>query len=392
MAITFGSEYVFKSALTTYPVEVMLDETHFVVAYNDANAEKGRAVIGTISNTNQISYGTTYEFNPSDSYEIGICKIDSTRFVITFQDAGNNRYGTAIIGTVSGGSTISFGSEYVFNNSNPSAYTSVTLLDSTHIAVCSTDSSNQPGAVVGTISSGNVITFGSRVVAYANNSSYLSICSLDSTHFAMSYSDNNTNGYSVIGVVSSGNVITFGTPVSFGDYQTNFNSSDGLDSTHFVISYHDNGLNTGRAIIGVVSNGNVITFGSNYQYNTSTYSNYVSKLTSTKFIIAYRYAGNGNKGIINIGTISSGNVITFSGETIFNNASTDDVSVSVINENLFSISYRDVTNSNYGTAIIGTFPLAGPANLKSYNTNLKANIKSINTNLIANVKSLDTNI
>lgn len=35
--------------------------------------------------------------------------------------------------------------------------------------------------------------------------------------------------------------------------------------------------------------------------------------------------------------------------------------------------------------------LSGPANLKSYNTNLKANIKSINTNLIANVKSLNTN-
>ena len=34
---------------------------------------------------------------------------------------------------------------------------------------------------------------------------------------------------------------------------------------------------------------------------------------------------------------------------------------------------------------------AGPANLKSYNTNLKANIKSIDTNLIANVKSLNTN-
>lgn len=34
---------------------------------------------------------------------------------------------------------------------------------------------------------------------------------------------------------------------------------------------------------------------------------------------------------------------------------------------------------------------SGPANLKSYNTNLKANIKSINTNLIANVKTLNTN-
>jgi hypothetical protein len=40
-----------------------------------------------------------------------------------------------------------------------------------------------------------------------------------------------------------------------------------------------------------------------------------------------------------------------------------------------------------------TYPeVSGPANLKSYNTNLKANIKSINTNLIANVKSLNTNV
>lgn len=35
---------------------------------------------------------------------------------------------------------------------------------------------------------------------------------------------------------------------------------------------------------------------------------------------------------------------------------------------------------------------SGPANLKSYNTNLKENIKSINTNPIANTKSLDTNV
>jgi len=35
---------------------------------------------------------------------------------------------------------------------------------------------------------------------------------------------------------------------------------------------------------------------------------------------------------------------------------------------------------------------SGPANLKSYNTNLKANIKTINTNVIANIKSLNTNI
>lgn len=47
--------------------------------------------------------------------------------------------------------------------------------------------------------------------------------------------------------------------------------------------------------------------------------------------------------------------------------------------------YFDTISPNYTIS-------SGPANLKSYNTNLKANIKSINTNVIANVKSLNTNI
>jgi len=53
-----------------------------------------------------------------------------------------------------------------------------------------------------------------------------------------------------------------------------------------------------------------------------------------------------------------------------------------------------VSNCNGVGVITAIAPAAaaGPANLKSYNTNLKANIKSINTNLIANVKSLNTNV
>lgn len=45
------------------------------------------------------------------------------------------------------------------------------------------------------------------------------------------------------------------------------------------------------------------------------------------------------------------------------------------------------------TSLMGTTQSAsGPANLKTYNTNVKSNIKTINTNPIANVKSLDTNV
>lgn len=46
---------------------------------------------------------------------------------------------------------------------------------------------------------------------------------------------------------------------------------------------------------------------------------------------------------------------------------------------------------NAGAGIQYPFASAGPANLKSYNTNLKANIKTMNTNVLANVKTFDTN-
>lgn len=50
----------------------------------------------------------------------------------------------------------------------------------------------------------------------------------------------------------------------------------------------------------------------------------------------------------------------------------------------------------YNNLIFSVYALyeatSGPANLKTYNTNLKSNIKTINTNPIANVKSLNTNV
>lgn len=58
-----------------------------------------------------------------------------------------------------------------------------------------------------------------------------------------------------------------------------------------------------------------------------------------------------------------------------------------------ALSTTDIsTLYNSGTGITYPDAASGPANLKSYNTNVTANIKSINTNLIANVKSLDTNV
>jgi hypothetical protein len=60
--------------------------------------------------------------------------------------------------------------------------------------------------------------------------------------------------------------------------------------------------------------------------------------------------------------------------------------------NIIAVASRSVaTSARFAIAVSLNPGTSGPANLKSYNTNLKANIKTINTNPIANVKTLDTN-
>lgn len=53
--------------------------------------------------------------------------------------------------------------------------------------------------------------------------------------------------------------------------------------------------------------------------------------------------------------------------------------------------FPSLGNNQLGVISIAPVPAAGPANLKTYNTNATANIKTMNTNAIANVKTFDTN-
>jgi len=89
-----------------------------VVDCIDTSNYYGKAIIGTVSGST-ISYGSAYTYNAATTYETSVSRLDSTHFVTAYQDAGNSSKGTAIIGTVSG-STISYGSEYIFEEGSTS--------------------------------------------------------------------------------------------------------------------------------------------------------------------------------------------------------------------------------------------------------------------------------
>ena len=102
-AISWGSEYVFNAGTSDFISVSILDSTHFVVAYRDeSNSHYGTAIIGTVSNGDDIAFGSEYVFNTAgNSYYISVSTLDSTHFVVAYKDGGNSNYGTAIIGTVS---------------------------------------------------------------------------------------------------------------------------------------------------------------------------------------------------------------------------------------------------------------------------------------------------
>ena len=126
-SISFGSAVMFE---TTNPLRISAtfdsSNNKVVIAYydNESSLNYGKAVVGTVSGTS-ISFGSPVTFEsasinfPSVTYVSDIQKV-----VIAYQDGGNSNYGTAIVGTVSG-SSISFGSPFVFN-SGSSSYNHVT--------------------------------------------------------------------------------------------------------------------------------------------------------------------------------------------------------------------------------------------------------------------------
>ena len=114
-SLTFGSKVDFNSGNTTEN-EVVYDTANqkVVISYRDiGNSNYGTAIVGTVSGTS-ISFGSEVVFNSATTTSQGmVYDPNEQKVVIVYKDSGNSSYGTGIVGTVSG-TSISFGSEFVF--------------------------------------------------------------------------------------------------------------------------------------------------------------------------------------------------------------------------------------------------------------------------------------
>ncbi len=361
-AASVGSEAVFVSAEVRY-VNATFDSNsnRVVIAYrNDASSDNGFAVVGSISGTS-ITYGTPVTFNSASSDDIAMTfDSNSNKVVIVYQDGGNSSYGTAIVGTVdSSDNSISFGSEVVFNSANASDL-GITFDSSNNKVVVGykDNGSSSAKAKVGTVS-GTGISFGSEATFDSSDVDDLGMTfDSNSNKVVIGYVDNGNSSYGtgIVGTVS-GTSISFGTATVFESATVSaVSASFDSNSNKVVFGYRDGGNSeAGTAVVGTVSSTS-ISFGTPVVFNSGA-TNYTHESTfdssTNKVIIAYQDGGNSNKGTVIEGTVS-GTSISFSSETVFNNATTTQHIAPVYdtNANKTAIAFRDDGNSNYGTAVV----------------------------------------
>jgi hypothetical protein len=362
--ISFGSAAVYESATITYQDATFDSNTNrVVIAYTDnGNSNYGTAIVGTVSGTS-ISYGTPVVFeSATSSYIATTFDSNENKVVIAYRDDANSDYGTAIVGTVTGGGTnsISFGTPVVFETAN-STYNSATFdSDSNKVVISYADGGNSGHgtAIVGTVS-GTAISFGTAVVFEAANSLWVSSAfDSDANKVVISYQDNgNSNhGTGIVGTVS-GTAISFGTAVVYEAASTEATGC-GFDSNSnkVVIAYRDSpNSDRGTAIVGTVS-GTSISYGTAVVYNSHGYTNYSSVTfdsNANNVVIAYQ-GGASPSGSASVGTVS-GTAISFGTAVVFNSAHAPyTTSTFDSNSNKTVIAFQDDGNSSYGTGIVGT--------------------------------------
>ena len=175
----------------------------------------------------------------------------------------------------------------------------------------------------------------------------------------IAYRDNGNSGFgtAVVGTIS-GTTITFGTPVVFNSGTGTTSNAVSYDAIaqKVVIAYRDGGNSGfGTAIVGTVS-GTSISFGAESVFASVSVSTIAScyDVNAQRVVIAYRDVGNSNFGTAVVGTVS-GTSISFGTPVVFESATSLSISaVYEANAQKVVIAYRDAGNSNFGTAIVGT--------------------------------------
>tara|TARA_R110000868_G_scaffold64627_2_gene194130 strand:+ start:119 stop:2734 length:2616 start_codon:yes stop_codon:yes gene_type:complete len=389
--ISFGSAVGFNTGGgnigSTYSISSVFDSTNnkVVIAYRGPS-NRGTGIVGTVNNTS-ISFGsyTAYTNNVANDNKM-VFDPDTGKVVIVYNDAGNSSYATTVLGTLSG-TSISFGTPAVFVSSAVSNFAPVydTSVNKVFLAYKNTKGYYALGTV-----SGTSISFTSPALFYdATINSIISTFDSNSNSVVIAFTDGGNNNYGTaiayqsspanlttenyIGMSSGGVEFDIGTAatgsqVVFESARANQTISVyDPNSNRVVVIYRRTGPAPGyaqslNALVGTVS-GTSISFGTSVVVvNNSVINQGIWPASvcfdsnSNKVVIGYSNASNSNYGTAIVGTVNpADNSISFGTPVVYESAAvTNSSSDFDSNSNKVVIAYSDSGNSSYGTAIVGT--------------------------------------
>jgi len=179
-------------------------------------------------------------------------------------------------------------------------------------------------------------------------------------------SNSSNRGASRIGVISNTNQVSWGTQAYYNNVQGGFNSSqfDPNTADKVVLCYSDwsgSPSYQGEARVGTVSANTLSWSGStnppkfHNDGNTHSIDMSFDPNNANKFVVVFKDYHNNSYGKACLGTIS-GTSISFGTEVVFHSASTDNITVDfdTVNTGKFMVTYRDGADSSYTHAKIGT--------------------------------------
>jgi hypothetical protein len=331
-SISFGTAVEFNSFSTEYFAIAYMGSSKVFIAYRDNDPPAaGKAIVGTVSGTS-ISVGSEAEFVSNEilDWSSVVYDPDTGKVVIIWRDNVSPHDGRAVVATVTG-TSISYGSITTFETDSNQYIGAVydTTNDKVVIAYKNFTNSKYGTAIVGTVS-GTSISFGTAVVFNSGETNYIpETLGFTNGKVVIAYQDtsNSSYGTAIVGTVS-GTSISFGTPVVFESAASSYISiSSNSSNGKVVISYRDEGNSDyGTVIVGTVS-GTDITFGTPLVYNSaeSSYTSSAYDSTSDQVVIAYRDAGGSYYGtalVYSFSTLATNltteNYIGIAGEAISN--------------------------------------------------------------------------
>lgn len=400
-----GSGLEFDTTVANNICSLKIDATHFVNIWQGGASFYLLAQVFSVNKTTGAitAVGALFTIDTDNGGAVSAFMADANHFVVSWDYNSTDGATQVFEINLSTWAITAKGSMTNYGN-NQIDYTDCFMLDSTHYVVLWSKASTGYAQIFEV----NTSTWQTSALGTALNIAtdsygfkWIKGKGIDSSHFISVYGRGNSGAHSQDSQAFSINTSTWA--ITAGTAKKNYNTTIGvnyyhdiekIDDTHFLHFWAGTDGDVYAQVFEVNLSTLAITYlSSAIEFDTSNFTYSQTVLLNSNHIILMWTGGASGYGYaqsfeVNLSTWA----LTLNGSPLtLQNNDCRYFSNFLLDTGLVIGSWRGTDSDGFTQLFSIEIPL-GPANLKSYNTNLKANIKTINTNPIANVKSLNTNL